>query len=537
MIQNAVRPTIKTVAKEQSMYLVTASEMQEMDRKTIEEFGLPGRVLMENAGKGATQIFLRQFDYLSNRKVGVLAGRGNNGGDGFVIARYLAQKGVGVTVFLLAHRSHVKGDAAENLKLLTPLDISVIELPDQKSFSKPIKINILHQDILIDAILGTGLKSDVKGYFKKIIEFVNGLNKPVFSVDIPSGLNSDTGQPCGVCIRAHTTATFAYPKTGHVLYPGADYSGNLELVDIGIPPHVAEEVSPGQHLLTPELIRTYIQPRPSDAHKGNAGHLLVIAGSEGKTGAAAMTAVSAMRVGAGLVTLGIPRSLNRVLETQLVEVMTCPLPETETGVLDESSFDTIQGLLSGKKCLAIGPGLGTSIGTGKLIYKILRQSPITIVIDADGLNHLAEHIEMLKDIGPSVILTPHPGEMARLMQISVSAIQIDRINCARSFATKFNVHVVLKGAKTVIAHPDGRVFINPTGNPGMASGGMGDVLTGMIGGFVAQGYPTESATHLAVFIHGSAGDFLAKKNGPIGYLATDVMKALPNQIRDIAVGI
>ena len=317
------------------MYLVTASEMQEMDRKTIEEFGLPGRVLMENAGKGATQILLRQFDPLCNQKVGILAGRGNNGGDGFVIARYLTQKGVGVTVFLLAQRSHVKGDAAENLNLLTPLDISVIEMPDQKSFSKSIKINILHQDILIDAILGTGLKSDVKGYFKKVIEFVNGLNKPVFSVDIPSGLNSDTGQPCGVCIRAHTTATFAYPKIGHLLHPGADYSGNLELVDIGIPPHVAEEVSPGQHLLTPELIRTYIQPRPSDAHKGDTGHLLVIAGSEGKTGAAAMTAMSAMRVGAGLVSLGIPRSLNMVSETQLVEVMTCPLPETEPGVLDE----------------------------------------------------------------------------------------------------------------------------------------------------------------------------------------------------------
>lgn len=519
------------------MYLVTASEMQGMDRKTIEEFGLPGRVLMENAGKGATQIFLKRFDPLSSRKVGILAGRGNNGGDGFVIARYLAQKGLGVTVFLLAHRSRVRGDAAENLALLKSLDILVVELPDQKSFSTSIKINILHQDILVDAILGTGLKSDVKGYFKKIIEFVNGLNKPVFSVDIPSGLNSDTGQPCGVCVRAHTTATFAYPKTGHILCPGADYSGNLEVVDIGIPLHVAEEVSPGQHLLTPEMIRSYIQPRPSDAHKGNAGHLLVIAGSEGKTGAAAMTAVSAMRVGAGLVTLGIPRSLNRILETQLVEVMTCPLPETATGALDEFSFDTIQTLLDKKKCLAIGPGLGTSIGTGKLIHKILRQGRITIVIDADGLNHLAEHIELLKGIGPSVILTPHPGEMARLMRTSVDAIQTDRINCARRFATKFNVHVVLKGAKTVIAHPDGPVFVNPTGNPGMASGGMGDVLTGMIGGFVTQGYPIESATHLAVFIHGAAGDFLAKKNGPIGYLATDVMKALPNQIKDLVVGI
>lgn len=519
------------------MYLVTAGEMQEMDRKTIEEFGLPGRVLMENAGKGATQIFLNQFETPAGLKVGVLAGRGNNGGDGFVIARYLAQKGVEVTVFLLAQRSGVRGDAAENLALLTPLDVSVIELPDLKSFSKSVKITILHHDILIDAILGTGLKSDVKGYFKKVIEFVNGLNRQVFSVDMPSGLNADTGQPCGISIRAHTTATFGYPKIGQLLYPGAEYAGNLEVIDIGIPPHVAKEVSPGQQLLTAELIRGYIKPRPSDAHKGNNGHLLVIAGSEGKTGAAAMTAVSAMRVGAGLVTLGIPRSLNTISETQLVEVMTCPLPETETGALDESAFDAIRDLFAKKKCLALGPGLGPSTGTGKLVYRILRQSRIPVIIDADGLNHLAEKLDILKGVKPSVILTPHPGEMARLIRTGVDFIQTDRISCARRLATKFNVHVVLKGAKTVIAHPDGAVFVNSTGNPGMASGGMGDVLTGMIGGFMVQGYPIESAIHLAVFIHGAAGDFLAEKTGPIGYLATDLMKVLPNQIKNLVTNV
>ena len=511
------------------MYLVTASEMQEMDRKTIESFGIPGRVLMENAGRGATRILFKRFSGLSDKKVGVIAGRGNNGGDGFVIARYLAQKGIRVSVYLLATSSLVKGDAAANLKLLAPLNIPVIEIPDQNLFLKN-KSSMLNQDIWVDAILGTGLKSDVKGYFKEIIEFINSLNRPVFAVDIPSGLNSDTGQPCGASIRAHTTATFAFAKTGHLLFPGADYTGNLEIIDIGIPPYIAERIGPFQYLLTPDLVRTSFQPRPSDAHKGNAGHLLVIAGSTGKTGAAAMTAMSAMRAGAGLVSLGIPKSLNSVLEALCLEAMTCPLPETRDGMLDESSFDMIMELLAGKKCLAIGPGLGTGVKTKNLVCRIIQECMIPIVIDADGLNSLAGNTEILQNLKAPVILTPHPGEMARLINTTAGYVQKDRINCARNFALKFNVHLMLKGARTVIAHPDGKVFINPTGNPGMASGGMGDVLTGIIAGLVAQGYSPESATHAGVYLHGAAADAIAKKIGPFGFLATEVMEAIPEQI-------
>jgi len=491
------------------MYLVTAGEMQEMDRQTIESYGLPGRVLMENAGLGATRIILRQFKGLINKKVGIVAGRGNNGGDGFVMARYLSQKGVSVTVYLLAEKTVVKGDAAENLNILAPLDIPVIEMPDQKSFSKH-KTSMLHKDIWIDAILGTGLKSDVKGYFRKIIEFINSLKKPVFAVDIPSGLNADTGQPCGICIQAHTTATFAFAKTGHLIFPGATYTGNLEIVDIGIP--------------------NYIKRSP-EAHKGNAGHLLIIAGSTGKTGAAAMTAISAMRSGAGLVTLGIPKSLNPVLESQVLEVMTCPLPEAEGDILDESSFNKIMDLIAGKKCLAVGPGLGTASGTKNLVIRIIQECDLPIVIDADGLNSLIDNINILKNLKHPVILTPHPGEMSRLIGRPVSFIQNDRINCARNFAKKFKVHVVLKGARTVIAHPDEKVFINPTGNPGMASGGMGDVLTGIIAGFVAQGYSPESATHAGVYLHGAAADTLQKNIAPFGFLATEVMSAIPGQIQ------
>jgi hydroxyethylthiazole kinase-like uncharacterized protein yjeF len=285
------------------------------------------------------------------------------------------------------------------------------------------------------------------------------------------------------------------------------------------------------------LIRTVFSPRPSNAHKGHTGHLLVIAGSTGKTGAAVMTATSAMRSGAGLVTLGIPASLNPVLEVQVIETMTEPLPETVNGILDETSVNRIMDLLSDKKCLAIGPGIGTATGTQKLFKHLLQENTKPVVIDADGLNILAGHIEILKDLDTPVVLTPHPGEMARLIGTTSADVQKNRIKCARDFSTKFNVHVVLKGAGTVVAHPDGRVFINPTGNPGMASGGMGDVLTGIIAGFIAQGHSPELAAHAGVYLHGAAADSLVKNKGPFGYLATDVMNTLPEVIKTLAGSI
>lgn len=512
------------------MYLVTAAEMQAMDRKTIESFGIPGQVLMENAGLGATRVLLNNFHDLEKKKVGVIAGRGNNGGDGFVIARYLAERNIAVTVYLLAKKNKVKGDAAANLKLLPPLGVPVIEMPDKKSFLKH-QTALRHQHIWVDALLGTGLKSDVKGYFKEVIELINNSNKPVLAVDIPSGLNSDTGLPCGVCVRAHSTATFAFAKTGHFLFPGSDYTGSLEIIDIGIPPHIVEEVGCRQQLLTPDMISNAFLPRPPDAHKGHTGHILVVAGSPGKTGAAAMTALSAMRAGAGLVTVGIPKSLNTALEPQVIEAMTCPLPETKDGTLGDTAFNIIMDQVADKKCLALGPGLGTAPDTQKLVHHILKECPTTLVIDADGLNCLAGHTRTLKQLSVPAILTPHPGEMARLINSTAGDVQKDRIGCARDFAERFNVHVVLKGARTAIAHPDGKVFINPTGNSGMASGGMGDVLTGLIAGFIAQGYAPESAAHLGVYLHGAAADDLAQKSGPFGYLATEVMNVIPQQIK------
>lgn len=510
------------------MYILTADEMRRIDRETI-DFGIPGRILMENAGRGAAQALIERFPGAGAGKIGVLAGRGNNGGDGFVIARHLSQRGIDVSVYLLSEASAVKGEALANLELLYRLEIPVIEISDRKSFDSN-QISMRHRDIWVDAIFGTGLKSDIKGYIRDVILFINIMRKPVLAVDIPSGIDSDTGQVCGEAVRSNVTATFGYAKAGHYLYPGAAYSGKVEIVDIGIPKYIADRISPKQHLLRNETVRSYLRPRSGDAHKGGTGHLFIIAGSPGKTGAAAMTAMAAMRAGAGLVTVGLPKSLNPAVEPIILEAMTCPLPENSEGFLSEDSFDAIMHNLTGKKCVAIGPGLGTDSTTKKLILEVLRSSSLPVVIDADGLNLLVGETSLLKKIKVPVILTPHPGEMSRLTGNTVELIQKDRISCARDFAREFKVNLVLKGAGTVIAHPDGNVFINPSGNPGMASGGMGDILTGIIAGFVAQGYPADEAARIGVYLHGKAGDRLAESMGPFGFIASDILNAIPAQI-------
>ncbi len=514
------------------MYLVTASEMQEMDRRTIESFGIPGRVLMESAGRGATQFLRETIPDIDRRRVGVLAGRGNNGGDGFVIARYLFSAGIRVTVFLLSVRDRVSGDAAANLELLDQLAAPVVELPDEASFQAA-RSTLAHQEVWVDAILGTGLNSDVRGYFAAVIDFLNDSGKPVFAVDIPSGLHADTGRPLGVCVRARATATFAHAKIGHALQPGADLSGSLEVIDIGIPPFITEAVGPRQYFLTEADIRAALPSRPPETHKGRTGHLLVVAGSTGKTGAAAMTATSAMRAGAGLVTLAIPASLNSAVEPQVTEAMTLPLPDGGDGFFDGAGLTDLADRYNAVDCLAIGPGIGTQDLTGQFLREVLAGCPLPAVIDADGLNLLAEDPSVLAGRTAPTVLTPHPGEMARLTGTTSAGVQADRVGTARRFATDHGVHLVLKGARTVIAAPDGRVRINPTGNPGMASGGMGDVLTGLIAGFLTQGFAPETACALGVYLHGAAADHLAETRGPFGYLASELMAEIPAQIRRI----
>lgn len=507
------------------MRIVTAAEMQRMDRETIETIGIPGRVLMENAGRGATRCFLEQIFPMNPGKVAVIAGRGNNGGDGFVMARYLAQRDIKVVVYLLSTQDRVQGDALANLKLLPQLGIPLIEIPDESHWSDQ-QSAMASFSCWIDAIFGTGLNAEVRGFYRKIIEFINSLQKPVFAVDIPSGLHADTGQPCGTAIQATATATFGYAKNGHVLYPGVSFCGAVDVIDIGIPHAVTQNIPSQQILVTGTQVLDRLPTRQAQAHKGHTGHLLIVAGATGKTGAAAMAAASALRIGAGLVTLAVPQTLNPILETQLIEAMTLPLPDGGQGILTEAAFDAVVQAAEGKRCLAIGPGVGTSQPTRQLIHRLVRESTRPMVIDADGLNILAADLTLLKARQAPTVLTPHPGEMARLTNRSVAQIQADRISAARQLSQEYQVVVVLKGARTLISDPTGHVWVNPTGNPGMACGGMGDVLTGAVAGLITQGCSAIDAALLGVFLHGLAADLLAREM-PHGFLATEVMDNLP----------
>jgi hydroxyethylthiazole kinase-like uncharacterized protein yjeF len=517
------------------MFIVTSAEMQAMDRMTIERFGIPGRVLMENAGREAARVFRTHFPATAGGTVGVLAGRGNNGGDGHVIARCLAASGYPVTVFLLSAADRVQGDAAANLRLLSALGIPLIEVPDEGAFDRHAP-RMRAAGVWVDAIFGIGLRDAVGGIYRKAIDFVNGAGRPVFSVDMPSGLDADTGLPLGACIRARVTVTFGFPKIGLMVHPGAELAGTVEVVDIGIPAAVADAVAPRQRLLTPDDVRRMLPRRPADAHKGRTGHLLVVGGSPGKTGAAAMTATAALRVGAGRVTVGTAAALNPVMETLVLEAMTAPLADNGTGRLGAAALEELAELGRGKACLAVGPGLGMAPGTGELVRALVRSADAPLVIDADGLNHLAGHLETLEGLRVPVVLTPHPGEMARLMATEAAAVQRDRLGCARRLATSRGVHVVLKGARTIVAHPDGSLFLNPTGNPGMAAGGMGDVLTGAIAGLICQGIPPAEAALAAVYLHGAAADRLAATVGPCGYLAGEVMRELPAAMARVVQG-
>ncbi|MGA6925099.1 MAG: NAD(P)H-hydrate dehydratase [Desulfosarcina sp.] len=517
------------------MILVTADEMRRMDQETIDVFGIPARVLMENAGRGACAFFLEAVYRHHPGAVGIAAGPGNNGGDGLVMARYLHQKGIPTTVFLFSRRARIKGDAAANLKLLDAMGVSVVPLSDGAAMDSRPSL-MVHQHTWIDALLGTGLTSKVHGLLGSAIEFINQQARPIFAVDIASGLNADTGQVLGVCTRADATATFGFAKIGHLTYPGRELTGRLKVIDIGIPAQVAAATGCRQHLITPTALKARIPHRSSTAHKGHSGHLLVLAGSPGKTGAAVMTATAALRAGAGLVTLGAPQSLIGVLAAKVTEIMTLGLPETETGAIDESAGETISSMIEDKRCLAVGPGIGTHASTGRLLERLIQDCPVPMVIDADGLNLIATRPAMLAGRQSMLVLTPHPGEMARLSGRSTADIQGDRIGHARAFAQRHQVCLVLKGAATVVAGPDGTVFVNPTGNAGMAAGGMGDVLTGLIAGLMAQGMAPGDAARTAVYLHGAAADRLARGPSPIGYLATEVMDAVPHVMSGLLAG-
>lgn len=509
------------------MKVATAEQMQELDQKAIESYRIPGIVLMENAGRGATDVIFNTFPDLQKKKIVIVAGKGNNGGDGFVIARHLLNHGISVKVFLLSDPKGLRGDAETNFHIFHRMKGEVISVPSSKDYQK-VKKDLEKVDLLIDGIFGTGLDAEVRGYYREVIDHLNTLQKPIIAIDIPSGLDANTGKPLGTAIRASLTVTFGLPKVGHLVVPGPDYVGRLKVIDIGIPKNLVEEEKIQTHLLEHEEIKKWLSmSRRPDTHKGDYGHLLVIAGSVGKTGAAAMACEAALRVGAGLVTLAIPKSLNTIMEVKLTEVMTEPLPETPKQTLSLRAFNPILRLCENKKAVIIGPGIGTFKETQSLILKLIKTLDIPIILDADGLTALATQPKTLPAANRSLILTPHPGEMARLIRSTAKEVQEDRIGVTRNFSQSHHVYLVLKGYRTLVATPKGDIFINPTGNPGMASGGTGDVLTGMMGGLICQGFDILPSLQISVFLHGLAGDEMAREIGEKSLVATDIIKKIP----------
>ena len=504
----------------------TAEEMRRLDQRAITELGIPGATLMENAGRGAAEAIVAALPELGaprrGARVVIVCGKGGNGGDGFVVARWLRRHGARPTVLLVPAPADVGGDAGAKLAELRRAGIRPRPFSDDRGSADL----LARAHVIVDALLGTGSRGAPEGLVARAIERIGAAARPVVALDVPSGLSANTGAHAGPVIRASLTVTFAGLKRGLVTSPGDELAGRVTVVPIGVPDH---EVARGitTFLLERTDVAGHFPRRPRAGHKGTYGHLLLVAGSLGKTGAAALGAMAALRSGVGLVTVATPVSQQPVVAGLVLEAMTEPLPETLGRTLAVKAHETIVELAAARDAVAIGPGIGLDGETAQVARSLARDLRQPLVIDADGLSALAGHLDVLREAPAARCLTPHPGEMARMLGGRVDEVQRDRIEAARAFATRHRVHVVLKGARSVIAVPDGRVFVNPTGNPGMASGGTGDVLTGMVGACLARGLDPTAAMCASVFLHGSAGDIAAERVGEESLVARDVIAALP----------
>ena len=517
------------------MILVTSEQMREIDRLTIHKYGTPSLTLMECAGAGVAHVILQRFGEAASKGVVIVAGKGNNGGDGFVVGRLLRQQGISCEVALVAKRNEISKDATHNLEAYFTAGGNVIDIDADRL--PLLKDSIAGKGLLVDAILGTGTKNEIRGLYADAIRAMNESGLPIVAIDIPSGLDTDKGTPLGTCIQAATTVALAYPKLGQVIYPALEYVGELVVADIGIEPAALNEVAPTAELIGVEQVRPLIPVRKPDSHKGTYGHVVVIAGSRGKTGAAILASRACMRAGAGLTTLAAPRSLNDVFAGALIEVMTEPLRDTAEEEIESLTDEEWRRLLERKTVAVFGPGIGVTDSTRNNLRWLLRYLNIPWVIDADGLNNLALDVDRLRNARTTPILTPHPGEMARLIGKDAAYINKDRIGVARAFATQHRCYVVLKGARTVLATPEGKISINPTGNPGMASGGMGDVLAGILAALLAQRLSPEQAMTLGVYLHGLIADQIAAERGMIGMIASDIVDGLPAGLRSLSAAV
>ncbi len=521
------------------MKVFTGQQMKAFDARAMRDFALPSLLLMENAGRSACDALFEHLPDLLKKQVVIVAGKGNNGGDGLCLARHLLARGLPASrlkALVVGNPDKLSEETRTQAEILERFGLPIRYVRSEGDLGV-LEETLRGADIVVDALLGIGVKGPVRGLLKPVIEFINQSQAFVVSVDLPSGVDADTGHVGGVAVKAHLTITLEAPKLGLLLYPGRDYAGEIVVARLGYPPPLHEQFETGLELVEAGFVRDRLPRRRAYSHKGTYGKALIVAGSRGLSGAAIMTAEAALRAGTGLVYLAYPQSLSPMIEARVLEAVKLPLPERE-GVLAESAADPVLHFIHEQEVnvIAVGPGLSRQPTISQLLKQLLPKLKISIVIDADGINALAspEGRKLLKKTAKdtSIVLTPHPGELSRLIERSVPEIEQARVDVALDVAREFNVVLVLKGVPTVTALPFGKVYINNTGNSGLATGGSGDVLTGLIVGLIAQGMPPEEAAPAGVFLHGLLADRLKPKTGERAMLPRDLLAVLPDVLKE-----
>lgn len=512
------------------MRLVTAEEMRQADRMAIEEYGVPGMVLMENAGQAVVQEAEKMLGGLDGKKAAIFCGGGNNGGDGLVVARHLYNRGCDVRLYFLDDPEVFRGDALANYQILNNMGVTSFQLTEGSRLNVA-RMALWSSDLAIDAIYGTGLRDEVRDVTLSVIQMMNESKTPVIACDIPSGLSSVTGLPLGGAVKADVTVTFGFCKIGLVLPAARPYVGRLVVADISLPRQVENSLTARRELIDGDFVQRWLTARAPDSYKGDFGHVGVVAGSPSMPGAAILAARGALKAGAGRVTAALPSACRVPFTAQLPESMLLNTTENDLGCMDNQAMETIIGFPA--NAWVIGPGMGREQQTLEFIRELIPRLTVPAVLDADALFAVCGYLRLLKKAQAPLVITPHPGEMAKLLGVNVQDVQSNRVTVAEGFARQTNVVVVLKGAGTVVATPEGRVFINSSGNPGLATGGTGDVLAGMIATLLAQGVVPAVAAACAVWLHGAAADITATEKGIAGLLAGDIADAVPAALKSI----
>jgi len=514
------------------MEILTGAQMRDADRRAIEGMGIPSLDLMERAGAGVAACLLEEVLSRGPRPVLIVCGKGNNGGDGLVAARHLARLGHVPRTVVLAPQRDLSPEAWAQLSAARSSGLSIEEIGDESGWAR-VSPSLSQDTVVVDALLGTGVRRATSGVLARVIEDVNASGATVVAIDLPSGIDADTGSVPGPAMIAHRTYTLCRPKLGLVVEPGASHAGTFRVIDIGIPDDAVRAAGANLEWMDRDAARRLLPARPPAAHKGTMGHLLGVAGSRGKSGAAVLLARAALRSGAGLVTIATPKSVQPIVAAAQAEAMTEPLAESGAGTLSARAAGPVGKLLASRDAIAIGPGVGTTRDAVAAVRAIVAKLTRPAVLDADALNAFASGPKLRARKAP-LVLTPHPGEAARLLRTTAAAVQSDRFGAARRLAEMTGAVVVLKGRRSLVASPDGRVAVNSTGNPGMATGGTGDALTGIAGALLARGLAPFDAARLATYVHGGAGDVAVASSGVEGMIAGDLVDALPHAWRDVA---